>query len=150
MKNLKISSFFFFTLLLTLIIGSWSVYSQQKNPTKTEINFSIKEYKQVLALSKRTHKKIFVDAYATWCGPCRQLQKFTFKDAKVAAYYNKNFINFKIDIEKGEGINLAKKWKIEVLPTLLILDENGRIVANHVGYVDGKGLLEFANEASSK
>ena len=101
-------------------------------------------------MAKTAHKKIFVDAYATWCGPCKRLQKTTFKDAKAAAYYNKNFINFKIDVEKGEGINLAKEWKREGFPTLLILDENGKIIADHVGYVDGKGLIGFAKEVSGK
>lgn len=150
MKNLKISSFILSTLLLVFMTWSWNAHAQQKNSAKTEINFSTKEYKQVLALAKTTNKKIFVDAYATWCGPCKQLQRTTFKDAKVAAYYNKNFINFKIDVEKGEGINLAQKWKIEGLPTLLFLDENGKIIADNVGYVDGNGLLEFAKETSGK
>lgn len=150
MKITRISSFIVFTLLLVSIIWSWNAHAQQKKSAKTEINFSTKEYKQVLALAKTAHKKIFVDAYATWCGPCKQLQNTTFKDAKVAAYYNKNFINFKIDVEKGEGSDLAQKWKIEGLPTLLILDENGKIIADHVGYVDGKGLLEFAKEVLGK
>ena len=150
MKNLNFSSFILSFLLLVFTIRSWNANAQQKIQAKTEINFSTKEYKQVLALAKKTNKKIFVDAYATWCGPCKQLQKTTFKDAKAAAYYNKNFINFTIDIEKGEGPNLAQKWKVEALPTLLILDENGKIIANHIGYVDGKGLLEFAKEVSDK
>jgi thiol:disulfide interchange protein len=150
MKISRMTSFIVFTLLLVFIIWSGNANAQQKKSAKTEINFSTKEYWQVLALAKTAHKKIFVDAYATWCGPCKQLQNTTFKDAKVAAYYNKNFINFKIDVEKGEGINLAQKWKIEGLPTLLFIDEKGKIIADHVGYVDGKGLLEFAKEVSGK
>jgi thioredoxin-related protein len=47
-------------------------------------------------------------------------------------------------------ITLAKTWGIEGLPTLLILDQNGKIIANHIGYVDGAGLLEFAKEASGQ
>lgn len=150
MKNLKISPLIAFIVFLTLMVQSGDAHAQQKKAASTQINFTNKEYRQVLALAKKTHKKIFVDAYATWCGPCKQLQKITFKDAKAAAYFNENFINLTIDIEKGEGIDLAKHWKIEALPTLLILDENGKIVADHIGYVDGKGLLEFAKEASGK
>ncbi|RRJ90838.1 thioredoxin [Flavobacterium macacae] len=119
-----------------------------KKTAATEISFTTKGYRQALVLAKTSRKKIFIDAYATWCGPCRQLQKTTFKDAKAAAYFNKNFINLAIDIEKGEGTDLAKRWKIEALPTLLILDEKGNIIADHVGYVDGNGLIEFAKQAS--
>ena len=150
MKILKIIPFIVSALLLVFIIRSWNSNARQKKTAKTEINFTKKEYKEVLALAKTSHKKIFVDASAVWCGPCRQLEKITFKDADAAAYYNENFINFRIDVEKGEGTDLAIKWKIESLPALLILDENGKIIAEHVGYVDGKGLVEFAKEASGK
>lgn len=132
------------------MISVFSASAQEKPSGKTEIIFSAKDFTQVLATAKAKHKKIFVDAYAKWCAPCKELQKTTFKDAKAAAYFNKNFINVSIDVEKGEGLELAKTWKIEGLPTLLILDENGNIIANHVGYVDGSGLLEFAKEVSAK
>jgi thiol:disulfide interchange protein len=122
----------------------------QKKTGKHEIDFSTQDYQHVLALAKANHKRIFVDAYATWCGPCKQLQKITFQDAKAAAYFNKHFINISIDVEKGDGIKLAKTWEIEGLPTLLILDEKGKIIAHHVGYVNGGGLIEFAKEVSSK
>jgi thiol:disulfide interchange protein len=147
MLNLKLYISF---VCLCLIAASSTSYviAQEKTTVNTGIVFSSKEYKQVLAEAKATHKKIFVDAYATWCAPCKQLQKTTFKDHKAASYYNKNFINISVDVEKGNGIGLAEKWNIEGLPTLLILDENGKTIADHVGFVDGNGLLEFAKEAS--
>ena len=51
-----------------------------------------------------------------------------------------------IDVEKGEGVKLAKKWGVTGLPTLIILDQNGKVIDSHVGYVDGNGLMEFAKE----
>lgn len=150
MKTIKSISILIPALLLACMIPLSGTHGQQKNPAKTEINFSAKDYKQALALAKAAHKKIFVDAYASWCGPCKQLQNTTFKDDQAAAYYNKNFINFKIDIEKGEGPALFEKWNVKGLPTLLILDQNGKVLANHVGYVNGKGLVAFAKEVSGK
>ncbi|WP_130735168.1 thioredoxin fold domain-containing protein [Flavobacterium sp. J27] len=151
MKKLKINSLIsFFSFCFIVAFSSFESVAQNKTSTKTDINFSEKTYVQVLEIAKANHKKIFVDAYATWCAPCKQLQKTTFKDAKAAAYFNKNFINISIDVEKGEGLNLAKTWAIEGLPTLLILNEDGEIIGKHVGYVDGNGLLEFAKEVSSK
>ena len=112
------------------------------------INFSKKPYKDVLAAAKASHKKVFVDAFATWCAPCKALRDRTFKDPKAAAYFNKHFINFSIDVEKGEGVDLAKQWQVEGLPTLLIVDEKGKVLANHTGFVDGNGLMAFAQEAA--
>jgi len=145
--NLSIATFCFALCSFFLLLNA------EAQPTYSgtdEIQFTTQSYKQVLASAKAKHKKIFVDAYATWCAPCKQLRGTTFKDAKTAAYFNQHFINISIDVEKGDGVELAKTWQIEGLPTLLILDENGEIIASHIGYVDGEGLLEFAGEASGK
>ena len=137
------------TLCIALLSGLYSLYaSAQQKGTVQEIKFSQQSYKQVLAKAKASHKRVFVDAFATWCAPCKELRKTTFKDAKAAAYFNKNFINFSIDVEKGDGVKLAKTWQVEGLPTLLIVDENGKVLANHTGFVDGNGLMQFAQEAT--
>jgi len=134
-----------FTILFA-VFCSFQASAQQKTSTP-EIRFTSKPFKEVLAVAKVTHKMIFVDAFANWCAPCRELRRTTFKDARAAAYFNNRFINYSVDVEKGEGVDLAKGWQIEALPTLLIVDENGKILVNHVGYVDGNGLMEFAQEA---
>lgn len=135
-------------VMLLVTFSAVNVHAQQASGP--EIKFSTKNYKQVLAAAKAGQKMIFVDAFATWCAPCKELRKTTFKDPKAAEYFNKNFISYSVDVEKGEGVDLAKKWQVEGLPTLLILDKNGKVLASHTGYVDGKGLMEFAGEVSRK
>lgn len=148
MKQIKLNTqIICLGFFLACILSSWSVNAQHKPSESTGIIFNNQEFKKVLTLAESSHKKIFVDAYATWCAPCKQIQKTTFKDPKTSAYFNKKFINMSIDVEKGEGIELAKKWQVEGLPTLLILDEKGKVIADHTGYVDGAGLLEFVKEA---
>jgi thiol:disulfide interchange protein len=136
-------------LCIALLSGLYSLgaLAQQKD-TAQEIKFSQQSYKQVLAKAKASHKQVFVDAYATWCAPCKELRKTTFRDAKAAAYFNKYFINISVDVEKGDGVQLAKTWQVEGLPTLLIVNENGKVLANHTGFVDGNGLMQFAQEAA--
>lgn len=131
--------------LITFVYSSAAVAQQR---AQQEIKFSTGSYKEVLAAAKASHKKVFIDAFATWCAPCKELRKRTFTDPKAAAYFNKNFVNFTIDVEKGEGVDLATTWNVEGLPTLLIVDENGRVLATHTGFVDGKGLIGFAAEAT--
>lgn len=151
MKQIKINTYAIcFGFFLVSLLPSWSIKAQQRSSENTGIIFSNEAFKKVLATAQAGHKNIFVDAYATWCAPCKQLQKTTFMDAKAAAYFNKNFINIRIDVEKGEGIDLAKIWQIEGLPTLLILNEKGEVIADHTGYVDGAGLLEFAKEITGR
>ena len=135
-------------LSLAFLSTFYVSHAEAQNKQQQEISFSSKSYKEVLAAAKASHKKVFVDAFATWCAPCKELRKRTFNDPKAARYFNKNFINFSIDVEKGEGPELAKTWRVEGLPTLLIVDENGKALAIHTGFVDGKGLIEFSQEAS--
>ncbi|MCB0458229.1 MAG: thioredoxin family protein, partial [Flavobacteriaceae bacterium] len=46
---------------------------------------------EALAAQSKTPKKIFVDMYTVWCGPCKMLDKNTFSNPDVAAFINKNF-----------------------------------------------------------
>ncbi len=107
------------------------------------INFMEEYWKKALVKAKTEKKLIFVDAYATWCGPCKKLQKEVFPDAAVGGFFNKNFINITIDVEKGQGIEFAQKYGVEVLPTLYITDENGNPITYTKGYMSAADLLKF-------
>ncbi|MEI6266250.1 MAG: thioredoxin family protein [Sphingobacteriia bacterium] len=107
------------------------------------ISFIEGDWKKALAKAKAEKKLIFVDAYATWCGPCKKLQKDVFPDAAVGTYFNKNFINITIDVEQGQGIEFAQKYGVEVLPTLYITDENGNPITYTKGYMSASDLLKF-------
>ena len=66
-----------------------------------------KNWKEILAQAKKENKLIFLDAYTSWCGPCKHMQSEVFTDMAVGYYFNKNFINVKMDMEEGEGLQLS-------------------------------------------
>ncbi|HEY4194292.1 MAG TPA: thioredoxin family protein [Mucilaginibacter sp.] len=105
---------------------------------------------EALKQAAAQNKYIFVDAYATWCGPCKMLKATTFKDKKAAEFYNKNFINIAIDMEKGVGPQLAAQWRMEAYPTLIILNPKGKPVLGTVGYIKAPQLIKFGEEALKK
>lgn len=90
-------------------------------------------FAEILAKAKKENKLIFVDCYTTWCVPCKSLASKVFTDKKLGERYNELFINYKLDMEKGDGIELSKSFKIEAFPTLLWLDSSGEIVHRTVG-----------------
>jgi len=116
----------------------------------TEIHFIEDSWNEALKQAAAQHKYIFVDAYATWCGPCKMLRATTFKDAKVAAFFNQNFVNISIDMEKGMGLQLAQQWRLEAYPTLIIFNPQGKPVLGSVGYIKADELLKFGKQGLAK
>jgi thioredoxin 1 len=115
--------------------------------TAKEISFIEGNWDEAIKKASAEHKMLFVDAYATWCGPCKLLKKKTFTDEAVADYFNSHFVNLSLDVEKGQGPELAEKWKIQALPTLMIINPaDGKIVSQFVGYIDPEDLIEFAKK----
>jgi thioredoxin-related protein len=92
------------------------------------IHFFKGTMEEAQALAAKEHKIIFMDAYTSWCGPCKRMAKDVFSDPAVGKFFNKHFINIKVDMEKGEGPRLAGKYRVNSYPTLLFLDEKGEVV----------------------
>ncbi|MCY0967835.1 thioredoxin family protein [Chryseobacterium wangxinyae] len=111
------------------------------------IKFEEGNFKSLLAKAKKENKLIFIDAYAVWCGPCKLMVKNIFPLKPVGDYYNANFINAKIDMEKGEGIDLAKKYNVRAFPTYLFINGDGEEVHRTLGYVEEKDFIQFAMDA---
>ena len=60
---------------------------------------------QALEAQKKEPKKIFMDAYTVWCGPCKMLDKNTFSNSDVIEYVNENYYPVKFNAEGNEEIN---------------------------------------------
>lgn len=86
------------------------------------IQFNHDSWAEIVKKAKAENKLIFVDFYTQWCGPCYNMAKTVFTQPNVGAFYNKNFICAKIDTENGEGVELAKKYKVRSFPTYVFID----------------------------
>lgn len=128
-------------ITLTAIILSAFSFGQ------TGMKFEESTFKVALEKAKKEKKLIFLDAYATWCGPCKLMVKNIFPLQSVGDYYNSNFINTKLDMEKGEGLELAKKYGVKVYPTYLFIDGDGKEVHRTVGYVKEEDFIQFGKDA---
>ncbi len=106
------------------------------------IDFLSGDWTAALALAKAENKPIFVDVYATWCGPCKKL-KSTFKDSEVGDYFNKNFVNIRIDGETPDGMKFRNRYQINSYPTLLIVDSNGNVKTRAQGFMKPYILINF-------
>lgn len=143
-------------MLIFPLVSLISTSFAQNNPKTVmkmesdEIEFTNGKWSEITAKAKKSNKYIFVDAYTTWCAPCKLLKSKTFREKEAAIYFNKNFINVTIDMESDEGIALAEKWKITAYPTLLFFTPQGKLVMKQAGFVNGKQLTEFGEQALKK
>lgn len=103
-------------LLLLLLITS-SGYSQYRD----SIHFLPITFDEAMIKAKADKKPIFLHAYASWCHYCTEMAEKVYTDINVANFYNKNFINIKMDMEK-EGKNLNKKLKVQNFPAHVFFD----------------------------
>lgn len=104
-------------------------------------------WKDLLAKAKETNKVIFVDAFTSWCGPCKMMAKNVFTDKEVGDYFNAAFVNAKIDMEKGEGPEIAEKYGVRAYPTFLFINGNGELVHSGLGYMPPADFLTLAKAA---
>lgn len=96
------------------------------------VKWETSSFNDALNKAAKEKKYVFLDCYTSWCGPCKLMLEREFVKKEAGKYFNKKFVNIKMDMEKGEGIELAKKYKIRVYPTFIVInaagDEIGRVV----------------------
>ena len=114
-----------------------------------EIQFQDIPFKDLIAKAKKENKLVFIDAYASWCGPCKMMEKNIFTKKSVGDFYNKNFVNARIDMEKGEGREVAQKFGVRSYPTYLFLNGDGELVSQNYGYMEEGIFLTMAQDINS-
>lgn len=114
---------------------------------QAQIKFEDGTWAELLAKAKAQNKPIFVDAYTTWCGPCKEMALSVFPDAAVAKHYNQHFVNVKIDMEAGEGPDLEKAWQVVAYPTFLYFAPDGRELHRSVGSLSKDKFVQLAQDA---
>lgn len=148
-----------FGLLLTLSFGmslyagtlpakpsSKAIVTQEK--TTAGIAFFHGTWAEALAKSKTEKKLIFLDAYAAWCGPCKTMAKYTFTEKEVGDFFNANFINVKMDMEKDpEGRRLSTKYGLRAYPTLYFINGDEDVVHQALGMQKPAQLIEIGKNA---
>jgi len=139
-------------LLSGLVLGSCNrkTAKKTKKPTSTKVTKKGIHFKEgasfasILKKAKAENKPIFIDFYTTWCAPCKWMEKDVFELDQVGDLFNENFINVKVDAEKGEGPTLTAQFGVMGFPTLVYLDSNGDMVESQLGMAGATAVMDKA------
>lgn len=114
------------------------------------IIFEKGEFALALKKAKDENKLIFLDAYTTWCGPCKMMAQQVFTLDTVGNYFNSTFINFKMDMESGEGPKWAKKYHINAYPTFLLINGDGEMVHKVTGAHHANAFIDLISKGNQR
>lgn len=115
------------------------------------IEFFKGSWEEAVAKAEAEDKLIFIDAYASWCGPCKRMSANVFPNERVGEFYNKNFVCLKWDMEKDDhGIKFRRKYPVNAFPTLYYIDFTGEVVQNIRGAQQVDKFIETGKEALKK
>lgn len=81
-------------------------------------------YREALKEAREQDKRLILKFTAVWCGPCRQMDKTTFKDRGVRKLIETGSVILNVDIDGKEGQKLAKAHKVLRIPTIIVLEQN--------------------------
>lgn len=139
----------FQVLVLSFSLMACSVTNVSQTNTRSEgIQFeSPKKFEDVLLKARANNKLVFVEFYADWCAPCKLMEKEVFSDKTVGEYFNKNFVNVKVDTESRNGPDIAGIFQVNALPTLLFLDDIGKVIERREGTMFQEELIKLAESA---
>ena len=111
------------------------------------IQFEHSTWTETLAKAKTEGKFVFLDAVTTWCGPCKMMAQEVFPDSAVGAFFNSHFVSIKLDMERGEGIEISSRYKIWVYPTLVFVNSEGQVQHRSAGFHNPMQIITLAKTA---
>jgi len=113
-----------FALLFAFIISGFSTNSNDPKLVK----FADVNVEEAIAKASAEGKLVFMDFYASWCTPCKWMEKTTLSDKRVASTLNSNFVAVKVNIDDIDGFQMKNKYEVNFLPTILILSSEGKMI----------------------
>lgn len=121
--------------LLTCIIAVASTFLSNLKAQDNEgvVFLEGKTFAEAVEIAKESGKKVFLDCYTSWCGPCKMVARDIFPQKVAGDYFNSEFVNIKIDMEKGEGLELRERLGVKAFPTFIMFDSEGKEIGRLVG-----------------
>lgn len=140
--------------LIALLFCPIVLFAQNEVHFETGLN-----WQQIKTKAKTENKYILVDCFATWCGPCKMMDKNVYPNDSVGEFINEHFVSVRVQCDTSKNDNdEAKAWyadayqivseyKIGAYPTFLFLSPEGELVHKGMGYQSPKNFIALGTDA---
>lgn len=140
-KGNSVRAFHWFKVAFSVVVLAVSAYAMVPSQ-RTEPEWQAFTEERFDA-STRNGERMIIDIYAEWCIPCKELDARTFSDPRVVDAFNR-FTAYKVDVTQAgseETKRRTEQFRVVGVPTVLIIDAQGREVERITGFVDAEEFL---------
>lgn len=104
----------------------------------------------VLEEAQRQNKPVFLEFYATWCGPCKVMEREVFSKPDIYGFLNQNFLSYHVDVDSPTGKPIAEIYEIMGMPTVIFVDPKGVALETELGLITASRFKKVADSALAK
>jgi len=101
--------------------------------SQAQVKFETASTDAIREMAVREGKLVFIDLYASWCPPCRMMERHVFSRKEVGAFMDERFVAAKYDTDQAAGADLMKRYGQGAIPLYLIFDTEGRLLGRIQG-----------------
>lgn len=117
---------------------------------RSQVRFETKSTDAVREMAVKEGKLVFIDLYATWCPPCRMMERDVFSRRDVGEFMAERFVAAKYDVDQPVGKELMRKYGNGAIPLYLVFDTDGELLGRIEGASDAERLMENLTRISAK